>query len=103
MALLPTYAHLLQHMLRAHLQIMMWKAAHCEGTAGESRDITNFGRKFPIKIYKPVIAEGDPAPPELNDVIQSKKCCTEVDGCHKQHPILQLSWWTGLLESIHCN
>ena len=43
MALPPTSANLLQHMLRTHLQIMLWKAANCEGTAGESRDITNFG------------------------------------------------------------
>ena len=43
MTLPPTSANLLQHMLRAHLQIMLWKAANCEGTAGESRDITNFG------------------------------------------------------------
>ena len=43
MALPPTLTNLLQHMLRAHLLIMLWKAADCEGTAGESRDITNFG------------------------------------------------------------
>ena len=35
--------------------------------------------------------------------VQNKRCSTEVCGCHKQHAILQLSWWTGLLESIHCN
>ena len=39
----PTSANLLQHMLCAHLQIMLCKAADCEGTAGESKDITNFG------------------------------------------------------------
>ena len=43
MALPPTSANLLQHMLGAHLQIMLWKAADCEGSEGESRDITNFG------------------------------------------------------------
>ena len=43
MALPPTSANLLQHMLRAHFQIMLWKAADCEGTAGESRDIFNSG------------------------------------------------------------
>ena len=50
MALPPTSADLLQHMLWAHLQIMLWKAAHCEGTAGESRDITNIGGSFQSKI-----------------------------------------------------
>ena len=39
----PASTNLVQDMLRAHLQIMLWKAANCEGTAGESRDITNFG------------------------------------------------------------
>ena len=42
MALPLTSANLLQHMLQALLQIMLRKAADCEGTAGESRDITNF-------------------------------------------------------------
>ena len=69
MALPPTSGNLLQHILGAHLQIMLWIAAHCEGTAGESRDIANFGGSFRIKIYIPVIAEGDPAPPELLDLI----------------------------------
>ena len=43
MALPPTSADPLQHMLWADLQTMLWKAAHCEGTAGKSRDITNIG------------------------------------------------------------
>ena len=72
MALPPTSANLLQHMLGAHLQIMLWKAADCEGTAGESKDITNCRWKFRIKIYIPVIAEGNPAPPELLDLIQCR-------------------------------
>ena len=72
MALPLTSAYLLQHMLRAHLQIMLWKAADCEGNAGESRDITHFGWLFRNKIYIPVNAEGDPAPPELLDVIQCR-------------------------------
>ena len=75
MALPPTSANLLQHMLCAHLQNMLWKAADCEGTAGESRDITSFGwyiYSFKSKFYIPVIAEGDPAPPELFNVIQCR-------------------------------
>ena len=43
MALPPASTNLLQHMLWAHLPIMLWEAADCECTAGESRDITNFG------------------------------------------------------------
>ena len=49
---------------------MLWKAADCEGPVGEVSDITNFRWSFRIKIYIPVIAEGDPVPPELLDVIQ---------------------------------
>ena len=70
MASPPTSGKLLQHMLLAHFQIMLWKATTCEGTAGQSRYITNFGWLFQINIYIPAIAEGDPAPPELLDVIQ---------------------------------
>ena len=72
MALPPTSANLLQHMLCAHLQIMLWTSANCEGTAGGSRDSTNLRWYLQIKIYIPVIAEGDPAPPELLDVIQCR-------------------------------
>ena len=70
---------------------MIWKAANCEGPPDESNDITNFGWEFQAEIPIPVIAEGDPAPPELLDVIQcqckaqGKKCSTEACGCHKQH------------------
>ena len=90
MALTPTSANLLQHILRAH-QVMLWKAVDCEGPLGESRDITNFRWEFPDEMSIPVIAEGDPAPLELLDVIQcqckaqSKKCPTKACGCHEQH------------------
>ena len=49
---------------------MLWNASKCEGPPDESKDITNFGWKFLDKTSIPVIAEGDPAPPELLDVIQ---------------------------------
>ena len=41
MALPPTSANLLQHILLAHLQIMLWKATDCEGTAVESVVVSN--------------------------------------------------------------
>ncbi|MCG7883058.1 MAG: hypothetical protein JAY96_15870 [Candidatus Thiodiazotropha endolucinida] len=91
MSLPPTSANLMQHILRAHLQVMLWKAANCNGPPDESKDITQFGWEFRDEIPIPVIAEGDPAPPELLDVIrcqckaQGKKCSTEACGCHKQH------------------
>ena len=46
---------------------------------------------FEVGISIPVIVEGDPAQPELLDVIQcqckaqGKKCFTEAFGYHKQH------------------
>ena len=46
MALPPTPANLLQHILWAHLKVMLWKAANCGGSPGGSRGITNFGWKF---------------------------------------------------------
>ncbi len=91
MALPPTSANLLQHVLRAHLQTMLWKVADQEGPPDESTNITHFGWEFRDDIPVLVIAQGDLAPPELIDVIQcqcraqSKKCSTEACGCHKQH------------------
>ena len=43
MTLPPTSANLLQHVLRAHLQVMLWKAADQQAPPDESSDITNFG------------------------------------------------------------
>ena len=88
MALPPTSANLLQHALRAHLQTMLWKAADHQGPPNES---AHFGWEIRDDIPIPVIAQGDPAPPELINVIQcqcrarGKKCSTEACGCHKQH------------------
>lgn len=91
MSLPPTSANLQQHILRAHLQVMLWKSADCKGPPDESKDITNFGWEFRNGIPSPIIAEGNPAPPELLDVIcckckaHGKKCSTETCGCRKQH------------------
>ena len=53
MALPTTSTHLLQHMLRAHLQILLWKSANCEGTAGESQTL---GGSFESKlIYRSLL------------------------------------------------
>ena len=53
---------ILKHILWAHHQVMLWKAANCEGPADELRDITNFLWVFPEEIPIPVFDEGDPAP-----------------------------------------
>ena len=91
MSLPPTSANLMQHILRGHFQIVLWKAANCQGPFDESTDITQFGWQFRDDIPIQVIAEGDPAPPELLDVIRclckahGKKCSVEACVCHKQH------------------
>ena len=69
---------------------------------------TYFGCEFRDEIYLPIIAEGDPA---HFDVTQCQNTGQEVlyrgmwmpQAAPVTHAILQLSWWTGLLESIHCN
>jgi hypothetical protein len=92
MALPPKSTNLLQHVLQAHLQVMLWKAADHQAPPDESADITHFGWEIRDGIPVPLIAQGDPAPPELIDVIQcqcraqGKKCSTEAKcGCHKEH------------------
>ena len=91
MALQPTSANLLQHVLRTHLQMMLWKSANHHAPPEESINITNFGWEFKDDIPIPVIAHGDPAPSELIDVIkcqckaQGKMCSSEGCGCHKEH------------------
>ena len=97
----PTSANLLQHALRAHLQTMLWKAADHQGPPNESADITYFGWEIRDDIPIPVIAQGDPAPPELIDVIQcqcraqGEKCSTGMwlpQATSFLHIILQLFW-----------
>ncbi len=54
MALPPTYANLLQHALRAHLQVMLWKAADQQAPPTESANITHFGWEFQDGVPIPV-------------------------------------------------
>ena len=74
-----------------HKLAMLWKAADHQGPPNESAYITHFGCEVRDDIPIPVIAQGDPAPQELINVIQcqcrtqGKKCSTEACGCHKQH------------------
>ena len=76
---------------------------------GSQTNIAYFVCEFRDEIYLPVIAEGDPAPSDLLDVTQCQSTGQEVlyrgmwmpQAAPVTHAILQLSWWTGLLESIH--
>lgn len=91
MSLPPTSPNLLHHILRAHLQVMLWKAADNVAPPDESADITTFGWEYQDGIPTPVLSKADPAPPVLLDVIQchckatKKKCGTEACGCRKEH------------------
>ena len=84
MALPPTSAKIMQHMLRAHLQVMLWKAAEWEGPTDEPRDNTNVGWMFRYVIPVPVNVESDLTPPDVIQCqcqAQGKKCSTEAYVC----------------------
>lgn len=94
MALPPTSENLLLHVLRAHLQVMLWKAVNLPAPPDESADITHFGWEIRDDIPVPVIAQGDPAPPELNFAASvghmvENAALRHVDAtksmCHVQH------------------
>ena len=69
--------HLLKHVLRAHLQVMLWKAADHQAPPDESVYITQFGWDIQNSTPIPAVAQGAPAPPELVDVIQ---CQCKAEG-----------------------
>ena len=70
---------------------MLWKAADQQSPPDESMYITDFGWKIRDDVPVPAVAERDPAPPQLSDVINcqykavGKKCFTEACGCHREH------------------
>ena len=70
---------------------MLWKAANNQAPPAESTDVTQFGWEIVNDIPTPVIVKGNPAPPELIDVIccqckaRGKKFSTVTCGCHKEH------------------
>ncbi len=53
--------------------------------------VTDFGWKIRDDVPVHAVAERDPAPPQLSDVINvqckavGKKCSTEASGCHREH------------------
>jgi hypothetical protein len=89
MSLPPTYSNFLQHVLRCHLQVMLWKAANQSAPPIESTDLSHFGWELKDNIPCPVVSRDHPAPPELIDIIscqckaQLKKCSSVACGCHK--------------------
>ena len=67
------------------------KAADQKSPSDESMYITDFGWKIRDDVPVPAVAERDPAPPQLSDVINcqckavGKKCSTEACGCRREH------------------
>lgn len=83
MSLPPKFVNLLQHLLRAHIQVLLWKAVDQKAAPIESEDITNFGWDIKNDIPAPLIAQGHPAPPVLIDVI-CYLCRSKACSCNKQ-------------------
>lgn len=87
MALPPTESNLLFHVRRAHLQMILWKAA--DQQSPPQLDITQFGWEMKDGILSPSFDTGPAAPPGLIDVIScgcksgGKSCSTERCSCQK--------------------
>ena len=63
----PTDKNLLLHMLRAHCQALLWKAADKQNAP--SLCITEFGCVWLNDNPSPVTASGPPAPPDLMKIV----------------------------------
>ena len=74
---LPPSTDNVQHTLRAHIQVMLWKAAKNQSPPAESSDVTHFGWEILHDIATAGMAKDDPAPPELIDVI---RCLCKAQG-----------------------
>ena len=75
----PTFASLSHHILRAHLQVMLWKAVDHQAPPSESTNITHFG--WEIQDGIPVtIDQSDLVPPELTEVVQ-RQCKAQGTMC----------------------
>ena len=64
-----TDANLQLHVLRAHLQMLMWKAADQRDLPEEARNIANFGWNIEGSAITPAISTAPVAPQELLDVV----------------------------------
>lgn len=76
----PTDANLQLHMLRAHLQMLLWKAADQRDPPEEARDIANFGWSIEGSTITPTVSTVPVAPQVLLDVV-SCSCTAEGKAC----------------------
>ena len=78
--LLPTDANLLLHVLRAHLQMLLWKAADQRDPPVEARNIANFGWNIEGCVITPAVSTAPVAPQALLDVVSCS--CTAAQAFH---------------------
>ena len=84
----PTDANMMLHIMRAHLQVMLWKAADQREPPAETRDITKFGWEVTKGgAVMPVVSSEAVAPVNLLDVISCgcsafKACKLRNCSCH---------------------
>ena len=87
MSLPPTDLNLFLHVKRAHLQMLLWKAADQLGPPDVS--ITAYGWEIQDGLICPSIYSGPPGPPLLMNVISCRcraegKACKETNcSCHR--------------------
>ena len=78
----PTDANLMLHILRAHLQVMLWKAAGQREPPAEARDISKFGWEVAKEgAVMPALAIQAVAPINLLDVTSCS--CSTLKVCSK--------------------
>ena len=76
----PTDANLQLHVLRAHLQMCLWKAADQRDPPEDTRHISNFGWKVKGCTVTPAVSTGPVAPQDLLDVV-SCSCSAQGKAC----------------------
>ena len=76
----PTDANLQLHVLRAHLQMLLWKAADQHDPPEEAGNIVNFGWSIEGSTVTPAISTEPVAPQALLDVV-SCSCTAEGKAC----------------------
>ena len=76
----PTDANLQLHVLRAHLQMLLWKAADQRDPPEEARNIANFGWNIEGCTITPAVSTAPVAPQVLLDVV-SCSCTAEYKAC----------------------
>ncbi|KAK2147811.1 hypothetical protein NP493_3366g00006 [Ridgeia piscesae] len=76
----PTDANLQLHVLRAHLQMLLWKAAAQRDPPEEARNIANFGWNIEGSAITTAVSTAPVAPQALLDAV-SCSCTAECKAC----------------------